>query len=176
MVRVRKVGVAVTIKRKICLLGAFSVGKTSLVLRFVQSLFSEKYHTTVGVKVDKKDLTLDGREISLLVWDIHGEDSVQGVSLHYLRGAAGCLLVVDGTRPATLQTALDLRRRAFDLLGDVPCVMLLNKSDLTAEWALDEAELARLAGEGLRWLRTSAKSGQGVEAAFTMLARAVAWP
>lgn len=62
------------IQKKICLLGSFSVGKTSLISRYVNSLFSDRYLTTVGVKIDKKQLTLNGKELSLVIWDIAGED------------------------------------------------------------------------------------------------------
>ncbi len=57
------------IRKKVCLLGAFAVGKTSLVARFVNSIYSDRYHTTVGVKVDKKKVMVEGREISLIIWD-----------------------------------------------------------------------------------------------------------
>ena len=98
------------IQKKVCMLGAFAVGKTSLVARYVRSVFSEKYLTTVGVKVDKKDLTVDERQISLLLWDINGHDDYQAVQQSYLRGTSGYLLVVDGTRRATLETVSKLQQ------------------------------------------------------------------
>ena len=58
------------IKKKICMLGAFAAGKTSLVRRYVHSLFSEKYHTTVGVKIEKKPVNINGTPVDLLLWDI----------------------------------------------------------------------------------------------------------
>ena len=93
------------VKKKICMLGAFSVGKTSLVQKFVLSMFSAKYLTTVGVKVDKKSVEVDGLPIDLIIWDIHGEDSTQDISESYLRGASGYVLVADGTRKETLDAA-----------------------------------------------------------------------
>jgi len=62
------------IQKKICMLGSFSVGKTSLVSRFVSTVFSDKYLTTVGVKIDKKALTVGGEDVTLMLWDIYGED------------------------------------------------------------------------------------------------------
>ena len=56
------------------MLGAASVGKTSLVRRFVESIFSEKYQATIGVKIDRKLVELDGAQVSLLLWDFQGED------------------------------------------------------------------------------------------------------
>ncbi|MGH9835660.1 MAG: Rab family GTPase, partial [Blastocatellia bacterium] len=99
------------IQKKICLLGAFAVGKTSLVARFVKSIYSDQYITTVGVKVDKKTVKVDDREINLIVWDLAGEDEFQKVQMSYLSGASGYLLIADGTRLNTLETARMLRER-----------------------------------------------------------------
>ena len=79
------------IRKKICMIGAFAVGKTSLVRRFVQSIFDEKYLTTVGVKIDKKVVEVDGRQIMLMLWDLEGQDVYHSVRTSYLRGAAGYL-------------------------------------------------------------------------------------
>jgi len=91
-----------TLQKKICMLGGFSVGKTSLVKRYVQSVFSETYLTTVGVKIDKKTVDLPERSVNLILWDLAGEDDIGSLRITYLRGAAGYVLVADGTRPATL--------------------------------------------------------------------------
>ncbi len=100
-----------TLQKKICMLGGFSVGKTSLVKRFVESVFSETYLTTVGVKIDKKTVDLSDRIVNLILWDLAGEDDISSLRMSYLRGSAGYVLVADGTRPSTLEVALSLRRR-----------------------------------------------------------------
>src|SRR5215210_9350570 len=105
------------IQKKICMLGTFAVGKTSLVQRFVESIYSDKYHTTVGVKIDKKLVKSGEQEVNLLLWDIQGEDGVQKLRSSYLRGAAGYILVIDGTRRATLDTACAIQQSAQDILG-----------------------------------------------------------
>jgi small GTP-binding protein len=86
-------------QKKICMLGAFAVGKTSLVARFVESIFSDRYHTTVGVKIEKKTLQVSGQQWNLIVWDLAGEDEFMQIRMSYLRGSSGYLLVADGTRP-----------------------------------------------------------------------------
>lgn len=153
------------------MLGTFAVGKTSLVSQFIHGIFSEKYLTTIGVKIDKKSVTLDGQPVELLLWDLNGEDRFQRLSSSYLRGSDGYLLVVDGTRKPTLDTALALHERAQSLLGDVPFVLLLNKADLVDEWELEEEDWAYLKARGWSVLMTSAKTGTRVDEAFTMLAR-----
>src|SRR5215212_10665049 len=125
------------IQKKVCLLGAFAVGKTSLVARFVKSLYSDQYLTTVGVKVDKKTVNLGDQEVNLIVWDLAGEDEFQKVSMDYLRGAAGYLLVADGTRRSTLETARILSERVAQNVGQIPFVFLVNKADLADEWEID---------------------------------------
>lgn len=159
------------IQKKICMLGAFAVGKTSLVARFITSMFSDKYHTTVGVKIDKKALKVQETDVNLLLWDVYGEDDFNKVRMSYLRGAAGYLLVVDGTRRASLETAFGLHKNVEATLGNVPFVLALNKADLAHEWELDEAVLADINGRNWHVIRTSAKTGQGVEEAFQTLAQ-----
>ena len=161
------------IQKKICLLGAFGVGKTSLVSRFVHSIFSDKYLTTVGVKIEKKRVLARQRDVDLVIWDIYGEDDFQKVRLSYLRGASGYLLVADGTRRVTLDIAQALQKNAAATVGDVPFLLLVNKADLSDSWEIDERTLLDL--ERLNWtvIRTSAKTGAEVERAFSALADAM---
>ena len=161
------------IQKKICMLGATGVGKTSLVSRFVLCVFSDKYLTTIGVKVDKKPVTVDGKEVTLLLWDIYGQDEFQTVRTSYLKGASGYLLVADGTRQLTLDTARELQKTAQGVVGVVPFVLVLNKADLASEWRLDDKALYKMAEEGWSIIKTSAKTGDGVEDAFLKLTRKV---
>lgn len=157
-------------QKKICMLGGFAVGKTSLVQRFVQSIYSDKYHTTVGVKIDKKLVNVAGQDVNLLLWDIQGEDGVQKLRSSYLRGASGYILVIDGTRRATLDIAYSIQKVAEETLGLVPFVVVINKSDLTEEWELDDVAMKYMAQRGWIASKTSAKTGTGVEEAFLTLA------
>lgn len=162
------------LQKKVCMLGGFGVGKTSLVSRFVSSMFSDKYLTTVGVKVDKKSVPIESGEMTLMLWDIYGQDEFQTVRDSYLRGASGYLLVADGTRHATLDTATALQQKAESIVGAVPFLLLLNKADLDAEWQVNERALVKLAERGCPVLKTSAKTGAGVDDAFAKLAREMA--
>ena len=161
------------IKKKVCMLGAFAAGKTSLVRQYVHSIFSDKYQTTVGVKIDKKTLELDRGPVDLILWDIHGEDAFQTVRTSYLRGASGVLIVVDGTRRATLDTAFDLQQRVRDNLGAVPIFFVFNKSDLSAEWEIEASAIDRVVQEGIAVIKTSAKTGDGVPETFEKMAQAM---
>ena len=159
-----------TMKKKVCMLGAYAVGKTSLVERFVNSIFSDKYLTTVGVKIDKKTLEVNNQWVDLILWDLHGEDEFQKVRESYLRGASGYFLVADITRMATLETAALLQQRAVAAIGTVPFILLLNKVDLIENREIDHESLDQYVKQGWQVLETSAKTGSGVEEAFLTLA------
>ncbi len=161
-------------QKKICMIGTFAVGKTSLVRRFVESIYSSKYHTTVGVKVDKKIVRVGDEETTLLIWDIEGAESEHELRKSYLRGASGYLLVADGTRQDTLYKALTLQTRAEEAVGKAPFLLLLNKSDLADQWQITSRDLAALEQKQWNVINTSAKTGHGVEEAFLTLAEKMA--
>lgn len=159
------------IKKKVAMLGAYAVGKTSLVRQFVHSLFDEKYHSTIGVKIDEKEVRVDDTDLKLMLWDIAGAEDRFSIPISYIRGSAGILLVIDGTRPETLDRGLDLIEQVEAVMDPVPIVVVLNKSDLTGEWKLDETEMAKLDILNGPRFKGSAKTGAGVEEAFHELAR-----
>jgi small GTP-binding protein len=151
------------------MLGGFAVGKTSLVQQFVRGIFSDKYFTTVGVKIDKRVVRVGDQEVNLVLWDLHGEDDFQQVRMSYLRGASGYFLVVDGTRRESLDCARALQNRIEEAMGTVPFILLLNKADVMDEWEFEVQEAKEFTEKDCTLLQTSAKTGQGVEEAFLML-------
>jgi small GTP-binding protein len=160
-------------KKKVCMLGASAVGKTSLVRRFVQGIFKERYLSTVGVKIDRKDLRVDGHDMTMMLWDLHGEDDVTEVRASYLRASGGCLLVADGTRGYTLKRLRTLRERVVSAAGEIPLVLVLNKCDLADVWDIEEGTDALEGLDDLPMIRTSALDGTGVEQAFQLLGRSI---
>ncbi len=165
-----------TLTKKVAVLGAFAVGKTSLVQRFVTGIFSDRYLTTIGVKIDRRDVAVDGRPVSLMVWDLQGEDERHRVRMGHVRGSSGLLLVADGLRSATVTTALQLADEARAVVGDVPCLLLVNKDDRRGDWEVASAQVDawRQAGHDVRV--TSALTGSGVAEAFADLARRMVAP
>ena len=159
------------IQKKICMLGSYGVGKTSLVSRFVHSIFSENYQTTIGVRIDRKRMMIANQDLNLLVWDLHGDDQFQRVRASYLRGMSGYFLVVDSTRNETLQVATELHQLALDTVGDVPFLTLINKCDLKDDWNLDDEKVSDLNARGWILHRTSAKTGRLVDESFELLAK-----
>ena len=161
------------IQKKVCMVGVQGTGKTSMVQRFVHSLFSEKYHSTVGVKIDRKVVAVDGGDVNLLLWDVEGRSTEAEVPASYIRGAHAILYVADGTRRTTFEQVSQLRELVRATVGDVPSMVALNKSDLADQWALGAGDEASLSKAGLHAVRTSAKTGTAVEDAFNWIAREV---
>ena len=157
------------LEKKICMLGTLAVGKTSLVRRFIEGIYSEGYQTSIGVKVDKKSVREAGQEVKLVLWDIFGEDRFQKVQASYWRGMFGYLLVADGTRRNTLDEALALNQRVTNTGLKVPAILLVNKADLADQWEIGDDRLAQLTQSGWEIMRTSAKTGENVDAAFSRL-------
>lgn len=160
------------LQKKICMVGVFGTGKTCLVQQYVHSRFSVKYLSTVGVKIDRKQVRVGSQDVSLLLWDLEGRDQHHDINPSYLRGAHGLIYVVDGTRRETFDQVAELRELATRTLGDVPSVVALNKVDLTDQWQLNPADESALTAGGQHRIRTSARTGEGVEATFNWLAEA----
>jgi small GTP-binding protein len=156
--------------KKICMLGSYAVGKTSLVRRFVESIFDDRYLTTVGVKIDRKHVAVSGREMDLILWDLSGDDELAQARPAHFRGASGYILVADGCRRITAERALAIQQRAVSISGPVPVVVAVNKADRESEWEIGPAEIERLSRNGWQCMHTSAKTGDGVEALFLKLA------
>ena len=149
------------------MVGQFGVGKTSLVRRFVDSIFDERYLTTVGVKIDRKDVTVGSESVTLMLWDLAGEDDLAQLNVSHLRGASGYILVVDGCRSASLAKAVELQRRIAGHLGPLPFVLVVNKADLRDQWEVTSNTVSQ---HGWPTFETSAKAGSGVEEMFFALA------
>lgn len=158
------------IRKKMAMVGASGVGKTSLVSRFVFGIFPQRYQKTIGVSIDKREVEVDGREATLMLWDLQGEDDRAAVRMDYVKGSAGFFLVADGTRARTLDVAERMRDEVLAVTGDVPFALLVNKSDLQAGWEVPAARLDALRAAGWDVVETSAKAGDGVEEAFDRLA------
>ncbi len=152
------------------MLGSFGVGKTSLVSRFVHSIFSEEYLTTIGVKIDKKEMSVAGEDLQLILWDLAGDDRFDNLQSSYLMGISGFLLVVDGCRYDTLKVAKTILDKNQAQLRNVPFLCLINKSDLEADWEIRKEHIDLMTQAGWHVRKTSAKDGDSVEESFHDLA------
>ena len=152
------------IKKKICMVGEFAVGKTSLTQKFVNNVFSEKYLTTIGVKID----TAIVGDTKLIVWDVAGRDSLSPINSSYLVGAAGIVLVADGTRPETVEQLAQIWDTVKERIGDIPIVVAFNKSD-SPDWQIPNKSREDFEKRGWSMFDTSAKEAVNVAALFEEL-------
>lgn len=173
---------ATRVSKKVCLLGDFAVGKTSLVRRFVYDLFDDKYISTIGVKVSRKTVTVphdDGVvELTVMLWDLAGSEEFDRVRASYLRGASGAVLVCDLTRPETLDS---LHRYVDELRAASPgahVILAASKRDLVEPFppeGLRSLTAEEVEAEGSRldapYYLTSAKTGDEVVDLFRHLGR-----
>lgn len=159
------------IQKKICLLGDFAVGKTSLVRRYVEGSFSDQYLSTIGVKISRKILARESYQLNLMIWDLAGGEHFSGHDRNYLRGAAGAVLVCDLTRPETLPILHSYAKQMRETNPNASMVIAGNKSDLIAESAPDVLGLEALCQAiQSQFLLTSAKTGENAERVIDLLA------
>lgn len=158
------------LQKKVCILGPSGVGKTSLIKRYVDGIFSDKYLTSIGVKIDKKIVNNVFTPTQLMIWDLEGIDRYCGFNPSYLRGAHAYVVVADHNRASSLLEAKEIFDESLKHT-QAPSVLVFNKSDLPASenWDAAEAEALRLRFNAS--FVTSAKSGDTVEDMFTMLAK-----
>lgn len=166
------------ISKKICLLGTFAVGKTSLVQRFTYNRFDEKYLGTLGVKVSQKSVILSTADellkLNLMLWDIDGRSDWNSVRGSYLRGAAGAMLVCDLTRAQTLDDLLNFVNALHSVNTACKLVVVGNKADLDDQLEVTNEQLEQVATRlATTCYITSAKTGDGVEQAFRYLGQTI---
>lgn len=154
-----------TVSKKIVLLGNEGVGKTSLVKRYVHSIFNDEYLTTIGIKISKKVVEVGDVSVNLMLWDIAGNMMSKTLYNNYLKGAHGVFLVCDAMRPETYDAILKEKEiiQSKDFQG-AKTAIIMNKSDL-----ITEDPSTYLANFEFDFL-TSAKVGDNVEDAFQQMA------
>jgi small GTP-binding protein len=167
------------VKAKVCLVGDVAVGKTSLIRRFVQEEFDDRYIATVGTKVTKKTVEMSWRgspaTLDMMVWDIMGEKGFRALLRDaYFEGSHGVIAVCDLTRKDTFYDLNNWVQMIRKQVGNVPVVFLGNKMDLKERRVVSEEELARMGTiHNATTFLASAKTGAGVNEAFKALADAI---
>jgi small GTP-binding protein len=157
--------------RKVCVLGNPSVGKTSLVRRYVLDIFDDKYIPSIGMKATKKKIMLNDGAVSLtlMIWDILGSKTSRFDSVYY-KGVEGALVVCDITRNETLESIPTWISGLFDVTGEVSIILLANKVDLQEKDEDVKDKLTQYASEyNGKFLFTSAKTGENVDNGFRYL-------
>ena len=166
-------------KVKICLVGEGAVGKTCLIRRFIHDQFDDRYISTLGAKVSKKEIHVDtdgtSVDVDMTIWDIMGEKGFRELLKEaYFHGAQGVLAVCDVTRMDTLTDLDEWVAAVVKVTGQIPVEFLANKADLKEQQVLTAADVESAAKtHGAPFLFTSAKTGENVEHAFSELAKLI---
>jgi GTPase SAR1 family protein len=160
----------VNFSAKVMLLGDIGVGKTSLAKRLKFGKFDSDYKTTIGVDISTHELILAGQDdvvAKLLIWDTDGDIGQHIFKSVYISGASGALVISDASRPPTIEKMFDLAAAFLERLPGRSVRAVINKTDIVTP-DLSGMDLRGLQPDQL--LFSSAKTGAGVEAAFSAIA------
>ncbi len=160
---------------RLLMVGDSSCGKTSLVLRFDQNVFSTKFVTTIGVDYRDKMVKIEGAPMRLQLWDTAGQERFRSLTSNFFGRADGFVLCYDiSNRPSfdhVIGWMRDIKTRAPP---DCDIVLCGNKSDLDNDRVVTMQEGKALAEEyGVQFFETSALTGNNVESMFTALATTI---
>ena len=166
----------IEVAKKILLIGDPSVGKTSLVRKFVLDIFDDKYLTTLGTKVTNKTMILTPAELKqkvelkMLIWDVMGQKEYKLIQESAYQGASGAIIVCDLSRDDTMENLNSWVSDLFNISGVIPVVFVGNKIDLIDQSNLDATNLENVAmSYESPFFLTSAKTGENVEDTFKAL-------
>jgi small GTP-binding protein len=163
--------------KKVLLLGDPSVGKTSLIRKYVYDVFDDKYISTLGAKVSSKRMLYNHPEkdlkveLKLMIWDVMGQKEYAMIHQSAYGGAQGALLVCDTTRRETLESLTSWINDLYNVTGAIPTVLIGNKCDLTTQRKIAFEDISAI-GKSINSpvYLGSAKTGENVEASFFTLA------
>jgi small GTP-binding protein len=158
------------LRRKVCLLGAPGVGKTSLVRRFVEREFDAGHESSIAMAIFKGTLEIGDISLEMMLWDPEGSEGWGQYHRSFISGASGLMFVVDGTKPRTLDHLLEAQTKGRGFIGSRPAVLIVNKADLTADFALTKSQVDAAGKLDWHLIQASAKAGDNVDEAFMKLA------
>ncbi|MGQ4911333.1 MAG: Rab family GTPase [Candidatus Thorarchaeota archaeon] len=150
---------------KLVFLGEGAVGKTSLVGRYVYNSFEGDYLATIGTDIHVKLVDVDDLKVKMVIWDIAGQDNFAQLRRAYYQNASGAFFVFDTTRPDTVERIDDWIGALYAVTGEIPLVILENKTDLKSKIS-DDVRDAVAKKYNTPVLKTSAKEDVNVEEAF----------
>jgi len=157
--------------KKVCILGDPGVGKTSVINRYVKNVFSPDYLSTIGANVSTKELTLEGTHLIMSIWDIAGQQTSRSLSASHYNGSGGAVFVYDLTSQPSFDGLIQWEYQIKKVLKDVPHIFIANKTDLAEGMTIPETRLPVAHKVKPNFFMVSAKTGEGLAAAFDYLGK-----
>ncbi|KAF8136494.1 GTP binding protein [Boletus edulis] len=159
-------------RTKIVLLGDQSVGKTSLITRFMYDTFDNTYQATIGIDFLSKTLYLEDRTVRLQLWDTAGQERFRSLIPSYIRDSSVAIVVYDITsRQSYLSTSKWIDDVRSERGHDVIIVLVGNKADLSEKRQVTVEEATQKATQmSIMFMETSAKAGHNVKSLFKKIA------
>ena len=166
------------LKVKICLAGDSAVGKTSLVRRYVMDIFDDSYISTLGTKISKKRIIVkkvdQNFNLTLSIWDVLGQQKLIASQAMAFEGAKGYMVVCDFTRKETLENIEKWIANIKKVTGDIPGLILVNKSDQTNQYQIAEDDIKEISLKyNIPYFITSAKEGDNVISPFFTIGKLI---
>ena len=158
------------LRRKVCVLGAPGVGKSSLIRRFAEGRFDQEHNPSIAMSIFSGTVELGDVTLEMMLWDPAGSDPGGQYNHSFISGASGLIFVVDATKPQTLDHLLEAQAKERGFIGTRPAILVVNKADLTGDFALSKAQIDGASKLQWRLIRASAKTGDNVGQVFTKLA------
>ncbi len=157
-------------KFKIPLVGDGAVGKTSLIIKFVENMFKHEYKSTIGVDIFTKSVKIDKDDVLITLWDIAGQERFKIIRKGFFEGAAGAIIVYDVTRKETFENIENWLKEVQEFTGPIPMIICGNKIDLANQRQVSTKQGSSYASKlNKTFIETSAKTGENVENAFIEL-------
>ena len=162
------------INLKILLVGDSAVGKTTLILKYVDGKFSDSHITTIGVEYKDKEITVNDRKINLQIWDTSGQERYRSITKNFYRNAHGILFVFDVTNQTSFDHLKDWLNSSNECDIDFKKIIVGNKIDLNDRVVNKETmEFFAEKNQIKKSYETSAKDGTNVDLIFKEMAELI---
>ena len=159
---------------KVLLIGDSSVGKTALIFKYIDGLFSLNHITTIGVEYRDKKIMINEREIKLRIWDTSGQEIYRSLTKNFYRNADALLFVFDITNEKSFNHINDWMKDSETIGKDFKKILIGNKSDLIDERKIDKEKIEKYVQlNNMKYFEVSAKSGKNVDVIFTEIAKLI---
>ena len=164
------------INLKILLVGDSGVGKTTLLLKYVDNQFSDSHITTIGVEYKDKEIMVKDKKVNLQIWDTSGQERYRSITKNFYRNANGIIFVFDVTKKESFDHLKDWLNDSSEQENDFKKLVVGNKTDLIEKRVINKETMeffAEKENKNIKSFETSAKDGTNVDKIFQEIAELI---